>query len=145
MQEASSHRVICVLDSRLLGLTNDLLPDGFADGLLAGSHDSAEDRARTRNDSRCGSTCSGVEAPAADGVQLVIGGFLAEFVQLIGGFVSLPLQTVLHVIQALVLEVAGPGLDVLFAWYDGTEAMITNHSGKLPDVLRGLLAAIDEA
>ena len=43
------------------------------------------------------------------------------------------------------LEITGPGLDVLFAGHDGAEAVVTNDSGKLPDVLRGFLAAIDEA
>ncbi|HNN95750.1 MAG TPA: hypothetical protein PKI03_25905 [Pseudomonadota bacterium] len=48
-------------------------------------------------------------------------------------------------IKALVLEIARPGLDVLFAGYDSAEAVVTHDTGKLPDVLRGFLAAVDEA
>jgi hypothetical protein len=49
------------------------------------------------------------------------------------------------VIQTLVLEVTRPGLDVLFAGHDSAEAVVTHDTGKLADVLRGFLAAIDEA
>jgi hypothetical protein len=49
------------------------------------------------------------------------------------------------VIQALLFEVAGPGLDVFFARHDCAEAVVSDNASKLSDVFSGFGAAIDKA